>query len=267
MSAPRAGRIALAADASGIDALLRHVPRERIACVVAASRRPQYLEGLRAIAHDLGVALLVQPRRGDAPFAEFRREFLALRPDLLVCNSYSMIFPREILDAVGGNAVNVHFALLPQNRGPNPLQWCLIHGQAQTGVTLHFMAEGADDGDIIAQRPIAISDEDTWVTLGGRCDAEIAPLLAAALPAVLASEAPRAAQDARRATVNPRLTPESPRIDWALMSDRQVFNLIRAQVAPLKGAYFELSGRRIVFDRYVPLAGIPLLRTQYASGK
>lgn len=266
MSARRAGRVALAADVSGIDALLRHVPRERVVCVVAASRRPQYIDGLRGIAASLGVPLLVQPPRGEAAFREFRRALAALRPELLVCNSYSMIFPREILDEVAGNAVNVHAALLPQNRGPNPVQWCLIRDQAQTGVTLHFMAEGADDGDIVAQRRVGISVEDTWVTLSRRCDAETEALLAESLPGVLEGNAPRVAQDARHATRNPRLTPEYPLIDWPRMTDRQVFNLIRAQVAPLGGAYCLHAGKRVAFDRYVPLAKVAALRSHYSAG-
>lgn len=263
MSAPRAKRVALAADGAGIGALRRHVPRGRIACVVAASRRPQYLEQLQAVAAALGVPLLVQPPRGDASFAQFSRSLAALGTDLLVCHSYSMIFPCEVLDAVAGNAVNVHAALLPKNRGPNPVQWCLIRGESVTGVTLHFMGEEADEGDIIAQRRISISDEDTWVTLNRRCDAEAEALLAEFLPLVLEGTAPRTAQSAHEATRNRRLTPDFPRIHWARMADRDVFNLIRAQVAPLGGAFFERDGTRVVVDHYLPLLEVASLRYRH----
>jgi len=266
MSVRSAGRIALATDASGIGTLLWHVPRECIVCVIAASRWPQYLPAMRETAYALGARLLVQPPRQDPAFAEFLRELRSLQLDLLLCNSYSMIFPRDVLDSVAGNAVNVHAALLPKNRGPNPVQWCLIKGEVRTGVTLHFMGDGADDGDIVGQRAIDVFEDDTWVTLGERCDAETETLLRDFLPSVLAGRAVRIPQDCTAATLNPRLTPNSPRIDWANMSDRDVFNLIRAQVAPLAGAYcMAKDGTRAVFDQYVAMRDIPKLRERHAG--
>ena len=88
-------------------------------------------------------------------------------PTRILVHSYSMILRPDVLSLVDYDALNIH-AALPRNRGPNPVQWALIHDEAETGVTLHYLDDGLDTGDIVAQERIGISDADTWVTLSKR---------------------------------------------------------------------------------------------------
>jgi methionyl-tRNA formyltransferase len=254
-------RALLVGDNVGLPLLLRTVPRAAVTAVMAASLRPHYLDDLGQLARQTGVLFLVQPRVDSTEYPRFLKEFRGARFDLLICCSYSMLIQPAMLKAVEYNAVNVHASLLPRNRGPNPIQWAIIKDELTTGLTLHYMDDGIDTGDIIAQADEPIHDADTWVSLTERVSGRTAPLLAAHLPAILDGAAPRRSQSAAEATQNPRLTPESPRIDLATMSDREVFNLIRAQVRPLHGAFLEASDRqRRHFPEYLSMDGVARLR-------
>lgn len=263
-SAAGFARIALVGDSYGLPMTLAHVERSRVVCLVAASARAADLSHVRNLGarHDLPV--LVQPRFQSPEYVEFVQAFDALSPELVLCNSYSMVLRPDILTCVAGKAVNLHAALLPRNRGPNPIQWALIHGERETGVTLHYMSDRVDAGDIIAQERISISDEDTWVTLRDRLDPVMRQLLAQELPRLLAGSGKRSPQDDSCATTNTRLTPESPRIDFVRMTDRQIFDLIRAQVRPLRGAYVEATAGRIFFPDWVSMSAVASLRARYA---
>jgi methionyl-tRNA formyltransferase len=256
-------RIAIIGDTKGINDLLNCVPLERVACLVGASRRPQYLGDIETLAIRIGRPLFVQPQPSRPEHGLFVQQIRHLGVDLLLCNSYSMLLTSHILDTVGYNAINIHAALLPKNRGPNPIQWCLIKGEMTTGVTMHYIDDDVDSGDIIAQRRISIGDEDTWVTLSTKLDQEIQALLDHELPRVLAGTNSRIPQDSHLATRNSRLTPDYPQIDWKTMSDKDVYNLIRAQIKPLSGAYAHHRGKRIMLDEFVPLNRIAELRRQY----
>jgi UDP-4-amino-4-deoxy-L-arabinose formyltransferase/UDP-glucuronic acid dehydrogenase (UDP-4-keto-hexauronic acid decarboxylating) len=232
---------------------------------MAASRRPDDLESLRRLARDHERALLIQPSYGTAEYENFVAQFRAEGFDVLVCCSYSMLIRPDVLEAVSGRAFNVHASLLPRNRGPNPVQWAIIKGEPVTGVTLHVMDEGIDTGPIIAQVEEEIRDEDTWVTVSERLHLHMPKLLAEHVPALLDGTTIAARpQDDAVATSNPRLTPESPRIDFSSMTDRQVFDLIRAQVRPLGGAFVERDAVRIYFRDYVTPEGVASLRARYA---
>jgi methionyl-tRNA formyltransferase len=260
----RAMRVLLVGDAVGLPMLLEATPPSAIAALMAASRRAQDLKTLHALARAYDRPLLVQPAHGGAEYDAFMRQFRAYGFDLLVCCSYSMLIRPEMLQAVGGRAVNVHAALLPRNRGPNPIQWAIIRDEPVTGVTLHVMDDGIDTGPVIAQIEDPVRDSDTWVTVSERLHAAMRGLLADQLPDVLAGPVAARRQDEAAATRNPRLTPDSPRIDFATMVDRQIFNLIRAQVHPLRGAFVERDGARTYFRDYLPLEEVAGLRARYA---
>ncbi|MES2984403.1 MAG: formyltransferase family protein [Pseudomonadota bacterium] len=263
MSTPRPiERLLLLGDDYGIPELLAHVPRERVVGIVATANRPQYHATLAALAAEAGLPLLIQPPAQETEAAaQFITQLAALAPDGLLCHSYAMLVRPPMLALVDGHAFNVHAALLPRHRGPNPVQWALIHGDTHTGITLHQMSEGFDSGAILAQQQVPITPEDTWVTLHARIREQTPALLQRALPGLLSGHWHATAQDERLALHNPRITRDSFRLD-ASMSDRAIYNLIRAQVAPLAGAYADTPQGRIRFPDFVPLHDIPALRTR-----
>lgn len=259
------GRLALFGDIWGVSMLFRHLPREAVSCVVAAEVRPQYLEALQALTREHQVPLLIQPPAKHDRYSAFVETFQSLEPDGILCNSYAMKLRPDLLRVVDQNAFNVHASLLPKNRGPNPIQWALIKGEEKTGVTLHVMTAQIDQGDIVAQEEVAIEPQDTWRTLSNKITEKTESLLGATLPDILSGGASCVPQDETLATVNFRLTPDYPEIRFDNMNDWEIYNLIRAQIAPLKGAYLSHEGQRLFFDQRISLEDVAILRQRYAE--
>ena len=260
-------RLLIFGDGYGVPELLEYLPQGRVKGVIAASNRSQYHCKLRNIAENLSVAFLVQPplKEGDS-YARFIRDVKDLAPDGLLCHSYSMLINPEVLKIVEGRAFNVHASLLPRNRGPNPVQWALIRGESLTGVTLHLMDEGFDTGAIIDQEAVQIMDEDTWGSLMKRVRTATQMLLRRAIPQLLEGKWDARPQNEEDATVNKRIPRDSFRIDFNGMTDREIFNLVRAQVEPLAGAYIETGGEKIRFRKYLSMDEVASLRARYAQG-
>lgn len=256
--------IILVGDSYGIPVLLKYVPRDLVKGIVGASIRPQYIDELAKISQETGVKFLLQPKYHSSGYPGLVEQIASLKPDLLICNSYSMIIREDILALVKYNAINIHEALLPKNRGANPVQWAIIKGEAQTGVTMHYLDNGIDSGDIIAQRKVAIDLKDNWCSLKSKLSVQAEYLIKEEIPAILSGQNERLPQDSAAATYNQRLTPASPRIDFKVMSDLEVYNLIRAQVKPLSGAYLEHNGQKVYFSDFVGYEKIKELREKYA---
>jgi len=258
-------RIAVVGDDFGIPQLLKYLPREIIACFIVADIRPKALPLLSNIAQHYQKPLLIQPKIDSSDYPNFIKQFCDTGSTRLICHSYSMLIQPEILQAVNYQAANIHFSLLPQNRGPNPVQWAIIKGEQRTGVTMHYMTEDIDEGDIIAQLALDITMNDTWLTLRQELISLTEGLLQDHLPAFLSGSNSKQAQDHSHATINPRLLPSSPVIDFATMTDRNIYNLIRAQVAPLKGAYLKQGDSDIRFTELTSFDDIKKLRSLYAK--
>ncbi|WP_338880517.1 formyltransferase family protein [Achromobacter veterisilvae] len=256
-------RIALFVDDAGFAQLLPHLPVAWIGGVVAAGIRPQYIGSLRDRAGELGLPLLVQPRYDAPEFRTFVAALTALAPNRLLSNSYSMIIRPEILGLVDVSAaLNVHAAALPRNRGPNPIQWALIRDEVLSGVTIHQLDAGLDTGAVVAQSTFPITDTDTWKTLHEKALATAQKLFRDRLQDLLWKGGAGIPQDERMVSKNRRLNADSPRLDPASMSDREIFNWIRAQVHPLGGAYVQRGEERHHVRQFVPLAEIPALRRE-----
>lgn len=261
-------RILLLSDAGGIDTLTANIPNARIAAICAASIRPQSHAPLQEKAAQLGVPFLIQPKPSDTEaYHAFTKALAQLGVDSILCYSYAMIVRQEMLALVGQRAFNLHGALLPKNRGPNPAQWALIHGDATSGATLHVMDEGVDTGPVIAQDVCPIDVKDTWITLSKRIHSVSQNLFARVAPALLEghySVLPQREADAR---TNPRIPPQSLPINFASMTDRQIYDLIRAQIAPLQGAYLDTPQGRLRFTYPLSLDDIAGLRARLDTGK
>lgn len=251
-------------DDFGLQQLIDLIPPELIVGIVSASIRPQYFDSVRKFAEKIGCKLFIQPVRNARNYNEFISGLKELAPDMILCNSYSMLIGSEILKIVNYNAINVHWALLPLNRGPNPVQWAIIKGEKKTGISVHYMDNGLDCGDIIAQEEEVILDTDTWVSLRERLKKRSGNFLQRCLADIISGKNDRLKQDEGKAVSNKRLTADYPKIDFMRMSDLEIVDLVRAQVYPLKGAYIEQNGGRIYFDKYLSRTEVAELRKKYA---
>ncbi|MEI7209008.1 bifunctional UDP-4-amino-4-deoxy-L-arabinose formyltransferase/UDP-glucuronic acid oxidase ArnA [Pectobacterium carotovorum] len=171
-----------------------------------------------------------------------------LAPDVIFSFYYRTLLSDDILQLPAFGAFNLHGSLLPHYRGRAPVNWVLVNGETQTGVTLHKMVSRADAGDIVAQSVVAIDEEDTALTLHGKCRTAAAALLAQQLPLIRSREITLTRQDESRASYFGRRTAADGLIDWH-KSAREINNLIRAVTEPYPGAFTFLGERKVTIWR------------------
>ncbi|WP_409158964.1 bifunctional UDP-4-amino-4-deoxy-L-arabinose formyltransferase/UDP-glucuronic acid oxidase ArnA [Pectobacterium sp. B2J-2] len=171
-----------------------------------------------------------------------------LAPDVIFSFYYRTLLSDDILQLPSFGAFNLHGSLLPRYRGRAPVNWVLVNGETQTGVTLHKMVSRADAGDIVAQSVVAIDDEDTALTLHGKCRTAAAALLAQQLPLIRSREIMLTPQDESQASYFGRRTAADGLIDWQ-KSAREINNLIRAVTEPYPGAFTFLGERKVIIWR------------------
>ncbi|CAM4297203.1 methionyl-tRNA formyltransferase [Saccharibacillus endophyticus] len=183
-----------------------------------------------ALKHHLPV---LQPER--MRNKEAVEELASFHPDLIVTAAYGQILPKSLLEVPELGCVNVHGSLLPAYRGGAPIQRSIINGETKTGITLMYMAEGLDTGDMIAVEEVEITDEDTSGTLFEKMGAAGAALLKRELPRLLEGRVDAQPQDESLATYAPNLTRQDEMIDWT-RSSREIFNQVRG-LSPFSGGY------------------------------
>jgi len=177
----------------------------------------------------------------------------ALQPDLLFSCYYRHMLKQPLLDLPRLGALNLHGSLLPRYRGRCPLNWVLVHGEIETGVTLHYMEVKADRGDIVAQERVPITPDDTAVTLFARMTAAAAKLFRETYPLFRSGQTPRLPQDHSQASYFGGRGPEDGRIDWGKPATA-IYNLMRAVTHPYPGAFTVLAGRQFYVWNGRPVA-------------
>lgn len=196
----------------------------------------------------LGIALH-QPEK--IKTEAFTRDMAALEPDVLVVVAFGRILPRSLLDLPRLGAVNIHGSLLPRYRGPAPIQWAVINGEAFTGVTAMLMDEGLDTGPTLCSRQVPIRSDDTSATLHDRLSVAGAGLLIEALEGLATGSLTPVPQDDRQATYAPMLSKNDGRIRWEKPA-RELECFIRG-MTPWPGAYTFHEDRRLKIFRAQPL--------------
>jgi methionyl-tRNA formyltransferase len=184
-------------------------------------------------------------------------EIRALEPDVIVVMAYGQILPRAVLEIPRIACLNLHASLLPRWRGAAPIQAAIAAGDRESGITVMYMDEGLDTGDILLQRKIDILASDTGGSLHDRL-AKVAPdALLEPLRLLAAGNAPRIPQDKSLATNAPKLNREDGRIDWNETAEA-IERKIRAY-DPWPGAFTEFAGRnlKIFSSMIVDLRGKP----------
>jgi len=167
-------------------------------------------------------------------------EILALKPDLIVTAAYGQILPTTILEAPRLGCINVHASLLPELRGGAPIHYAILEGKNKTGITIMYMAEKLDAGDIISQKEIVITDADDVGTLHDKLSIVGAELLSETLPKLISGNAPRIPQVETLATFAPNITRDQEKIDWTRTGE-EIYNQIRG-LRPWPVAYTKLNG-------------------------
>ncbi|MBE6138917.1 MAG: methionyl-tRNA formyltransferase [Firmicutes bacterium] len=184
------------------------------------------------------------------------QEIIDLDPDLIVTCAYGQILPKELLDYPKFGCINVHASLLPKLRGGAPIHRAIIEGHSKSGITIMYMAPGMDDGDIISQKEVEITDIDTASTLHDKLSKLGSELLIETLPSIIDGTNKRIPQELSKVTYAPIIKPNDEKIDFSKTS-REIYNQIRG-LNSFPGAYFMLDGKRfkvwesIIVDEYFP---------------
>ena len=212
----------------------------RVAGVVL--RRHPTDPGLERAAGEHGIPVL-QPNHvnGDAS----RAELAGLDAELALSVAYDQILSAATLELWPRGALNVHAGALPRYRGRNVLNWALINGEPEVGLTVHYMDPGIDTGDIVVQRMLPVGPDETYGELLARVVAAVPAAVTEALALEATGNPPRRRQEPGAGTYFPGRGTGDEWIDWA-DSSRNIHNLVRAIARPGPGARTTLDGEPVI---------------------
>jgi methionyl-tRNA formyltransferase len=203
-------------------------------------KETQWFGSVAATAAEYGIAAITPE---DANTAEMHSRISELQPDFLFSFYYRSMLGAPLLNIARHGALNMHGSLLPRYRGRAPVNWAILHGERETGATLHYMVERADAGDIVDQLAVPILADDNAREVFGKVTMAAETILARSLPGLIAGTAPRRAQVVEPGQYFGRRRPEDGRIDWS-WSAQQIHNLVRAVAPPFPGAFANVGDQR-----------------------
>src|SRR6266702_2625464 len=195
-----------------------------------------------ALAHKRAIETIT-PEDPNAP--EIVEKIRALQPDFLFSFYYRLMLSPALLAAPKRGAFNLHGSLLPKYRGRAPVNWAIIHGETETGATLHEMVEKPDAGRIVDQEAVAILPDDLAVDVFGKVTEAAERVLRRSLPKLADGSAVLRAQDLSKGGYFGGRGPEDGRIDWS-SSAKRVHDLVRAVAPPYPGAFTEVDRKSVV---------------------
>ena len=189
-----------------------------------------------AINHNI---LVIQPKR----IKEEYEEIIALEPDIIITCAYGQIIPKELLDYPKYGCINVHASLLPKLRGGAPIQRAIMNGYKKTGITIMYMEEKMDSGDMIEQEQIEIIDTDNYKTLHDKLSKLGSELLIKTLPNILSGNINPIKQNEEEVTYGFNISKEDEKINFA-KAKNEIHNQIRG-LDGFSGAYCIFAGKRL----------------------
>ena len=176
---------------------------------------------------------------------EFISKIKDLKPDVICVVAYGKILPKEILDIPKIGCINVHGSLLPKYRGAAPIQWAVLNGDRETGITTMYMDVGMDTGDMILKEKVTIGDDETTGELWNRLSKIGGELLVKTLKEIENGTAKRIKQG-EDFSLAPMLDKSIAKIDWENKTAREIKNLVRG-LNPIMGAYSFINGKKVKF--------------------
>ncbi|MGO4810069.1 formyltransferase [Cupriavidus sp. 2MCAB6] len=216
-----------------------------VALVITHRDRPDENIWFRRVADtaaELGLPVLYGEDPADPALAA---AVAAARPDVIFSFYYRAMIPAAVLALAPQGAFNMHGSLLPRYRGRVPVNWAVLHGETETGATLHAMEAKPDAGYIVDQTSVPILPDDTAGEVFEKVTVAAEQTLWRALPAIMSGNTPQLPNRLAEGSYFSGRKPEDGRIDWQQPA-AQVYNLIRAVAPPYPGAFTEIGGRRFV---------------------
>lgn len=181
-------------------------------------------------------------------------KILALKPDLIITAAFGQILPKKLLDAPKFGCINVHASLLPELRGGAPIHYAIIQGKKKTGVTIMYMVEKLDAGDILTSVEVPISENDNVGTLFEKLSTAGAELLSETLPLLLAGRLTPKPQNEEEATFATNIKREQEKIDWEKAGE-EIYNHIRG-LNPWPVAFTTMEGQVLKIWQSEKVAGL-----------
>ena len=174
---------------------------------------------------------------------EFKNEIRELAPDLVCVVSYGVILPKSFLNIPPLGCINVHPSMLPKYRGPAPIQWAILNGDKETGVSIMYLDAGMDSGDIIIQEKVEIGDDETTGELWNRLSGIGSRLLTKVVTDISNGVIVRTPQP-EEFVLAPMLDKEMSKIDWQEKTTNEIKNLVRG-LNPIMGTYTFFNGKKV----------------------
>ena len=193
--------------------------------------------------HDVPV---VTPDNAKDP--ELASRIAAIAPDFIFSFYYRRLIPESVLRLAPRGALNMHGSLLPRYRGRSPVNWAIVHGERETGATLHHLEARADSGAIVGQESVSILPDDIALDVFKKVTCAAERLLGRTLPSILDGSAVAVPQSEALATTFSGRKPEDGLIDWRKPA-AAVHNLVRAVAPPYPGAFTSLRGETVFVYR------------------
>ncbi|MGB6056497.1 MAG: formyltransferase [Burkholderiaceae bacterium] len=212
-----------------------------VALVVTHEDNPAetiWFESVAALCREHGIPAITP---ADPKSPELLAAVQAVRPDFVFSFYYRHMLPAALLATAPRGAYNMHGSLLPKYRGRVPINWAVLHGETETGATLHEMAAKPDAGTILAQSAVPILPDDTAYEVFGKVTVAAEQALWNVLPALLAGHPPQLPNNLAQGSYFGGRKPEDGRIDWNQPA-QAIYNLHRAVAPPYPGAFTELGG-------------------------
>jgi len=204
-----------------------------------------WFASVAALCQERGIPY-VQPEASD--LLELLPQFQKIVPDYIFSFYYRYLISTAILDTARIAALNMHGSLLPKYRGRAPVNWAVLHGETETGASLHIMEAKPDAGDIVGQEAVPIDPDEDATAVFTKVSNAAVHVMQTALPALLEGRVPRTPNVLANGSYFSGRKPEDGRIQWS-QNAVQVHNLIRAVAPPYPGAFADWQGARMVIAK------------------
>ncbi len=203
---------------------------------------------VKTLALEHGIPVYTPKTLRDEEFAAILDEY---KPELIVVVAYGKILPKSVIDYPKYGCINLHVSLLPKYRGAAPMQRAIMEGESETGVTVMYMDEGLDTGDILSVEKFPISPTDDFEAIHDRSADVGAGLLSETIEKIEKNETQRIKQDDTLATYASKVEREDCKLDFTLSAKKLDF-IIRG-VTPIPGAFAYLNGKMLKINKATPI--------------